>query len=420
MAWPTLTVELGLTTSSTALVLGDATLGLVGTGTLGAVTWTDVTTDVVESSGVSLNRGSTRNQGPYFRYEAGSCQFTLLNRNGKWDPTNTTTSPYASGGLTQLKPGVPVRISATSGGTRFVLFVGKVDSWQVDYSEAGTHSTAQVTASDPIAYLVAADPVESGEQGTGENAGARLGRILDNVEWPAADRDIDTTGQGTFQATTLAQAAWTEATLVADSVNGYLAADNLGRVVYREKNRLPRTSSVAFDDTGANLPLVDVQTSYDTDQLYNLAKLARAGGTEQWASDATSQSQFGLSTFSRSDLVVQTDEQVLDAANFVVSQYGELTTRVEGITSVLNGGSADAAWAQLLGLDVLDRATVSFRTPDGRTVTRSGLVRGIGLNVRVNDWRWAVSFSQVPDPNGDFTIGDNNFGVIGQNTLAAF
>lgn len=87
MAWPTLTVELGLTTSSTALVLGDATLGLVGTGTLGAVTWTDVTTDVVESSGVSLNRGSTRNQGPYFRYEAGSCQFTLLNRNGKWDPT---------------------------------------------------------------------------------------------------------------------------------------------------------------------------------------------------------------------------------------------------------------------------------------------------------------------------------------------
>jgi len=420
MAWPTLAVELGFTASSAGLVIGDATLGKIGTGTLGAVTWTDVTADVVESGGVSLNRGSTRNQGPYFRYEAGSCQFTLLNRDGKWDPTNVTTSPYASGGLTQLKPGVPVRISATSGGTRFVLFVGKVDSWQVDYSEAGTHSTAQVTASDPIAYLVAADPLESAAQGTGENAGARLGRILDNVDWPVADRDIDTTGQGTFQATTLAQAAWTEATLVADSVNGYLAADNLGRVVYREKNRLPRTSSVTFDDTGANLPLVDVQTSYDADQLYNFAKLARAGGTEQWASDTNSQSQFGLSTFSRSDLVVETDDDVLDAASYIVNQYGDLTTRVEGISSVLDGGSSDASWAQLLGIDVLDRATVSFRTPDGRTVTRSGLVRGIGLSVRVNDWRWAISFAQVPDPNGDFTIGDNTFGVIGQNTLAAF
>ena len=419
MAWPTLTVELGLTTSATALILGDNVLGLLGTGTLGAVTWTDVTSSVLEGEGVSLNRGSTRNQGPYFRYEAGACEFTLLNRNGEWDPTNTT-GPYASGGLTQLKPGVPVRISATYGGTLFVLFVGKVDSWQVGYAEAGTHSTATVTATDPIAYLVAANPLESGEQGTGENAGARLNRILNNVDWPVADRDIDTSGLGTLQATTLAQAAWTEATLVADSVNGYLAADNLGRVVYREKNRLPRISSVTFDDTGANLPLVDVQTSYDTDQLYTLAKLARAGGTEQSATNETGVSQFGLSTFSRSDLVVQTDDQVLDAANYISGQYGELTTRIEGISTTLHDGSSTTAWAEMLGLDVLDRATVSFTTPDGRTVGRAGLVRGIGLRVRTNDWRWGVSFSQVPDPNGDFTIGDNNLGVIGQNTLAAF
>ena len=419
MSWPTLTVELGFTTSSSALILGDDTRGLLGTGTLGATTWTDVTADVLEGDGVSLNRGSTRNQGPYFRYEAGSCQFSLLNRDGKWDPTNTT-GPYAPGGITQLKPGVPVRISATSAGTTFILFVGKVDSWQVGYSEAGTHSTAEVTASDPIAYLVAADPLESAEQGTGENAGARLNRILDNVDWPTDARDIDTSGFGTLQATTLAQGAWTEATLVADSVNGYLAADSLGRVVYREKNRLPRISSVTFDDTGSNLPLVDVQTSYDTDQLYTLAKLACSGGTEQSATNEVGVSQFGLSTFSRSDLLVQTDDQVLDAANYIVGQYGDLATRIEGISTVLHDGSSAAAWAQLLDLDVLDRATVSFTTPDGRKVTRNGLVRGISLSVRTNDWRWAISFAQPPDPNGDFTLGDPNLGVLGQNTLAAF
>lgn len=419
MAWPTLVVELGLTTSTTSLILGDESRGLLGTGTLDAITWTDVTSSVLEGSGVSMNRGSTRNQGPYFRYEAGSCQFALLNRDGNWDPTNTA-GPYTSGGVTQLKPGLPVRVSATYSGTAFVLFVGKVESWHVDYSEAGTHSTAQVTASDPISYLVAANPLEGSQQGTGENAGARIGRILDNVDWPAADRDVDTSGLGTFQATTLAQAAWTEATLVADSVNGFLAADNLGRVVYREKGRLPRSSSVTFDDTGANLPLVDVQTSYDADQLYNLAKLARTGGSQQSAQDTTSISQFGLSTYSRSDLVVQTDDQVLDAANFVVGQYGDLTTRVEGISTILDSGSTDRAWSEMLELDVLDRATVVFRTPDGRTLSRDGMVRGISLSVRANDWRWAVSFAQVPDPNGDFTLGDTNFGVLGQNTLAAF
>ncbi|MFM7062643.1 MAG: hypothetical protein ACKO04_04000 [Actinomycetes bacterium] len=419
MAWPTLVVELGLTTSTTSLILGNDPRGKLDTGTLDAVTWTDVTSSVVEAAGVSINRGSTRNQGPYFRYEAGSCQFKLLNRNGAWDPTNTS-GPYSAGGVTLLKPGVPVRVSATYGTATFVLFVGRAESWQVDYMEAGTHSTTTVTASDPIATLVAADPLEQGQQGTGENAGARINRVLDNVGWPAADRDVDTSGLATFQATTLAQAAWTEATLVSDSVNGYLAADSLGRVVYREKNRLPRSSTMTFDDTGANLPLVDVQTSYDADQLYNLAKLARTGSTEQSASDVTSQSQYGLSTFSRSDLVVQNDDQVQDAANYIVSQYAQLTTRIESVRSVAHAGSSDAVWLQLLDLDVLDRATVSFQTPDGRTVSRDGLIRGIGLSVRANDWRWAVSFSQAPNPLGNFTLDSPTLGVLDQNTLAAF
>jgi len=419
MAWPSLAVELGLEVSSTALVLGDASSGLLGTGTLGRVDYTDVTASVLEASGVQLNRGSTRNQGPYFRYEAGTCQFTLDNRDGTWDPTNLT-GPHVAAGRTLLQPGLPVRVRATYDSTTYDLFVGTVSSWAVEYGDAGTTSTATVTAVDAIASLSAADPIESAEQGTGENVGQRIGRILTNVDWPMDARDLDTSGTETLLSTTLASAAWSEATLAADSVNGYLAADRAGNVVYRSKGSVPRTSSLVFDDQGVGLPIVDVETSYDDEQTFNVVKLAREGGTEQAREDEQSRARYGVRGYGRSDLVVSTDQLVADSAAYIIGQFADLETRIEGITTTLTGSSPAAWWSQLLDLDVLQRATVSFETPDGRTVTRHGLVRGVGLSVRVNQWRWAVSFTQAPDPNGNFILGSATFGVLGTNTLQAF
>lgn len=419
MAWPSLVVELGLETSSTALVLDDPVDGLLGTGTLGRVAFFDATSSVLESSGVQLNRGSTRNQGPYFRYEAGSCQFTLDNRDGDWDPTNLS-GPHVAAGRTKLQPGVPVRISATYQGQTFRLFAGAVQSWQVEYGDAGLMSTATVTAVDPIATLSAADPLESPEQGSGENVGRRIARVLSNVGWPLDARDLDTSGLETLLPTTMATAAWSEATLAADSVNGYLAADRTGTVVYLGKASVPRVSSLVFDDQGTGLPFVDVETSYDDEQTYNVVKLARDGGTEQARTDSTSQARYGLRGYSRSDLVVSTDQLVADSADYIVGQFSDLETRIEGLTSVLTSSDPDSSWRQMLGIDVLQRATVSFETPDGRTVSRAGLVRGVGLSVRTNQWRWSVSFTQAPDPGGDFILGSETFGVLGQNTLQAF
>jgi len=419
MAWPTIAVRLGTSATSSALILDDVAEGLLGTGTLGSVQFVDVTADVIESSGVSINRGSTRNAGPYFRYEAGSCQFSLNNLSGNYDPENLG-GPHVAAGRTLLAPGLPVRVDATYNGTTFVLFVGTVESWSVAYDEAGLMSTATVTASDPVATLAVANPVESALQGANENAGNRISRVLAQVGWPVDATSLDVGGLETLQATTLSSAAWDEATLAADSAGGFLAADTEGRVIYVDKRRLPRTSEITFDDLGVNLPLAEVETSYDSEQLYNAAKIANVDGAEQSAEDVVSRNRFGLRTFSRADLILATDEQALDAAKFVVGQFADLATRIEGLSTTLGNGAPDSHWLSMLGIDVLTRATVSFRTPDGRTISRDGLVRGVTLAIRVNQWRWSISFAEPPDPNGDFVLGSTDYGVLGVNQLALF
>jgi len=419
MAFPTAVISIGVSATTGGLILDDEDQGILGTNTLGTQLFTAITNDVLESDGVSINRGSTRNEGPYFRYEAGSCQFRLRNLDGIYDPENLS-GPYVVAGRTQLAPGLPVKIQATYAGGTWDLFNGTVQSWQVVYDASGQNATAVVTASDAVATLAVANPVPSALQGGYENAGRRIGRVLTNVGWPKAARNIDGSGTEQLQETTLSTAAYDECRGAADSAFGFFAVDVSGRIVYVDKRNIPRTSSVTFDDSGTNLPIGQIETSFDSEQIFNQTKFTRVGGVEQTADDPTSQNRFGLRTYQNTSLIVTTDEQARDLGSFVVTQYGDLSTRIEGVSLKMKSNASADKWYSLLNLDVLDRASLSFVTPDGRTVSRDGLVRGLNVGIRKSEWSWSVSFYEPLDPNGNFVLGDSGLGVLGQNTLARF
>jgi hypothetical protein len=419
MAFPSAVVSIGVSSTTGGLILDDVDQGILGTNTLGTELFTAITDDVLEKDGISINRGSTRNAGPYFAYEAGSCQFRLKNLDGTYDPENLA-GPYVVAGRTQLAPGLPIKVEAVYQGATWPLFNGTVESWQVVYDDNGRNATAVVTASDAIATLAIANPVPSPLQGGYENAGRRIGRVLTGVAWPKAARNIDGTGTEQLQETTLSSAAYDECRGAADNAFGFFAVDVHGRVVYTDKRNMPRNSSVTFNDSGSNLPIGQVETSFDSDQIFNQTKLTRVGGVEQTADDQVSQARFGLRTYENSSLILTTDEQVRDLASFVVAQYGDLSTRIEGVSLTMKPDATNSQWFALLNLDILDRASMSFVTPDGRTIERDGLVRGLNIGVRKTVWSWSVSFYEPLDPNGDFVLGDSEFGVLSQNTLARF
>lgn len=404
MGAPYFTVELGLSAGTPAFTLDDATKGQLSPASPGpdyplgddlGYTWTDIT-DYVLDDGFSFHRGATRAQGPWWRYESGSASFTVDNLDGRFDPLNLS-GPYVSAGTTNLRPGVPVRISANVDGGVETMWMGVVDSIAIPYNSA-TWSTAQFTCVDAVERLQAADLAElTTSVGAGDTVAQRINRVLDRMGWPAAARDLDTITGNTLQATTMAAPSWAQILLAADSDAGYVWIDRTGKVVWRTRSALSSVASVQFSSVAGSTALGfdEIEISRDVQQVYNSVNLARAGGTALLVEDVDQQALIGqVRGYARSDLVCENDAQLGDVATWVLSTFAALTTRVESITVRPPADTtllSAASWLTLLRLDIGSTISVSHATPDGRTITSTGVIRGVDWTAGVR--RFEVKFS---------------------------
>lgn len=420
MTWPTLTVRIATSASTDAFTLDDDPRGelanlstddLYGLGDTFGRTWSDITTSVRSDAGIRINRGSTRQQGPFFVFESGQLQFELDDRSGDFDPLNLD-GPYVSAGVSQLIPGLPVTVSATHAGTTWVLFTGYVDSWNKTYpGEGNTDSVVQVMASDPAAYLQKALPNQVAAVGSGEYVHQRLDRLMDAVSWPTDQRNLDDRGTVQLLPTEQTDEVWTEMQSAATSVNGYLFVSVDGIVVYRDRSSFPVTNDVTLGE-GMDLPVVDLELANDWDQIYNVVRLQRPEGAVQQLRDETSVARFGTRAFTRNDMWQNSDGAVADSAEIVLTQSKDQRLRLDGAVVEPDDTYSNDQWAAMLGLELLTRIGSTIETTDGRTVSNDGLVRGVQLSVAPYRWSWRVSTIAAPDRGGNFTLDDLGVGLL--------
>jgi hypothetical protein len=422
VATPLFTVEIGLASATedfrldlTQLSPSTAPAVDAPLGQDQGYAWTDVSDYVLE--GLTFRRGSTRSQGPFWRYEVGTATVTLDNLDGRFDPLNLS-GPYVSAGASEIRPNLPVRIAAVVGSTTETVWTGVVDSVDLDYTST-TYSTVGLRCVDGVAFLQAADlPELSSPVGAGDTVAARIARILDRVGWPAAQRDLDPITAGTLQGSTLAASAWADILLSADSDAGYLWFDRTGRLVYRTRGAIPSEPGLTFSSsaTTAGKDFVAVTISRDVAQVYNSVSLARAGGTALTVEDGDAQAAIGqVRGYSRSDLVAETDDQVADVASWIVGTSAELLTRVEEIvleppaeTDLL----AEAEWWDLLRLELGDVVRVVHATPDGRDVDVDAVVRGLDWEASVRSFRLKVALQTQNPTYTMFVLDDEVRGVL--------
>jgi len=422
MGTPLFTVELGLASASTAFTLdltqlSPATAPAVDEplGSDQGYVWTDVSEYVLE--GLRFRRGSTRSQGPFWRYEVGTATVQLDNLDGRFDPLNLS-GPYVSAGASEIRPNLPVRISATLNGTTETMWVGVVDSVDLDYASV-TYSTVELRCVDGVAFLQAADFAElSTAVGAGDTARARIERILDHVGWPAAQRDLDPVTMSTMQATTMAASAWAQILLTADSDGGYVWFDRDGRIVYRTRGAVATMPSLTFSSSSstAGKDFVGVTISRDVDQVYNTVSLARKDGTAVTVEDVDAQATIGqVRGFSRSDLVCETDDQVGDVASWILGVYSTLQTRVEELVlrpPADTNAMSSAEWWEMLRLEIGDVVRVVHATPDGRDVTLDAAVRGLEWSAGVRSFTVKVSLQTLNPDYTMFVLDDDVRGVL--------
>lgn len=415
------TIEIGFpltSATSTDLFVGDATRGLIGTGTLAAEqSWVDVTPYV---SQWSTRRGSSRVDGPVLRYDPGVCTVLLDNSDRRFDPTNLA-GPYVAGGVSQVTPRRQVRISGTWNGTTYPIFRGFADAWQVAWDPgAASTSTVTLTATDGTKILATYNGMALGSPtGAGELSGARVHRILDSASWPKSDRVI-ATGDTALAGTTLAAAAYTDLLLTVDSELGELYIDAAGNVTFRNRRAIlndtrSTQSQVTLGDTVSDVPYEDLTITYDDTQIVNLALIGRVGGTQQQAADTISQQTYLVRTQNRTDLLMTTDAEAADYAGFLVYQGKDPELRFDQVS--LWPTTFDGLWPHALGREFGDRITLVRHPPGGGTITRDCFIRGVSHQGSADDWRtqWVL---QSATRYQFFTLDNPTFGVLDANALA--
>ncbi len=448
--WPGIIVEAGFVPTApglagTELILGDAVLGKLGTGTLAAGTvWTSLGgylpdgTAIIQS--VTITRSSTREQGPLVTYEAGTATITLANSDGRFSPENLA-GPYVAAGQTQVRPMVPVRVRAAWNGVTYDLFSGFVRSWTPPTAQNGPDYDITVAqAQDAFCVLEGVTiPATGSPQGAGELSGARVSRILGAAGWYASAQGLSAigAGQSALQGTTYGDTALSLLRLTADSEIADLYMDGAGRVRFRDRHApLTETRSAAvqavFGDTagtahpaGTELAYAEITRPDDDTTMANDIQATISGSSNlQRAQDATSAARFLFPrSYPRSDLILQADADALQWASYVLAISRNDESRFDSLTLQADA-DPDGLFPQALGRELGDRIQVWRRPPQGSglpyasgSVTSPGTFANI-LFLTVAPGTYTVSWTVTL--SGTAGAGDaDNFRLVNGVTVIA-
>jgi hypothetical protein len=439
--WPQITVEAGFTpagpgTGITDLILGDAVNGLLGTGTLGTSTvWTTLNGyigDVPVVQSVTITRTSTRQQGPLTTYEAGTATIVLANSDGRFSPENLA-GPYVTGGVTQVRPMIPVRVRATWGSAGYTLFTGYVRSWTPPTAQLGPDYDYTIAeATDAFCVLAGITIPAAGLAGAGELSGARVTRILAAAGWYSTAQglsDIDA-GQSKVQGTTLGGTALSLLQLTADSEIADLYIDGAGRVTFRDRHApltdaRSTTVQAVFGDTagtshpaGTELPYVEITRPDDDTTMANDIQATIDGSSSmQEAKDAAAVARFLFPrTYARSDLILQADADALGWAQYVLAISKNDESRFDALTLQADA-DPDDLFPQVLGRELGDRIQVWRHPPGTAAISKDCFIRSITHTITVDGWvtEWGL---QNAARYSFMVLGDPTLGVLGSNSLA--
>ena len=393
------TVELGL---SKAFTLDDPVAGVIGSTefTIGGVAWADVTDRV---RGISISRGKNRDLD---RFNAGSLSVEFNNTDRAFDPLYTS-SPFFG----NIVPRRGVRVLAD--GT--AQYVGKVTDWNLGYDPSG-QSIAALDAADAFTFL--AQQVLTVGTAVEQTSGARVNAVLSQatIDWPLADRDIDT-GASTLGADVFDGNALTYLQKVELSEGGLLFIDKDGRVAFKDRLSTPTTDNVTvFADDGTGIPFAPAQVEYGTEQLFNQITVASPAGTAT-ANGALSQTRYGILENSVNTLL-STLTQVEDYADFLVGRYDEPEYRFAQIAVDMSNLSS-AQKASMFALDMASVIQIKFTPNDvGDPIERYGLVISIGHDISADEHIMTVGVGSLQ--TSLFVLDDAEFGKLSGAGVLAF
>lgn len=386
------------------------------TGIFGTNVFADSAAVIVDVSSqvnrIETNRGRTALSD---QFQTGSLTLRITDQNGDFNPQNPS-SPY----YTLLTPMKKVQITATYNSVTYPIFSGFITSYVTTYPDDGEGvaiTTIQAVDAFRLAQLAQISTVAG--TSAGQLSGARIDNILDEIDWPASQRDIDP-GLTTLQADpgtnrTALQALFT----VADSEYGaiYVSADN--NFVFQDRSVTVASiggTPTVFADDGSGISYFDATWILNDVLVFNKATITRAGGSPQVALNQASIDKYFLHSYFLDNLLMQSDAVALDYAQAYVASRQETTIRVDAIVLDLYTPNYNSGIIAALDLDFFDPITVKTTQPGGSMLEKTLQIFGVRMAITPNSWK--TTFTTLEPVIDGFIIGNVDYGVLGQNVLS--
>jgi len=216
--------------------IGDAKYGILGTGTLASSTVPDPIVDLTPNvRNITIERGRNIQSDQYI---AGTAVVRVLDPDSYFNPQNTS-SPYYG----YLVPLRKLRIAATTATPQKFLFSGYTTEYRYTYPQGQEIGYVDIYVADAFRLFNLAQVQTVADSGAGQSTGTRIGKILDQISFPASMRTL-ATGQSSCIADPAVLRTSLEAIKnVEFSEQGAFYIDPSGTAVFKARNTV--VSSIA-------------------------------------------------------------------------------------------------------------------------------------------------------------------------------
>jgi hypothetical protein len=388
--------------------IGDDRNGIIGVSTFAG---SEVPEPVIDLS--SVTRQITIRRGRNVMrdtYEAGNCTIRVLDPDSYFNPQNVS-SPYF-GYLTPLRK---IRVAATTATTQHFLFSGYVQDYRYTYPKGQETGYVDLICSDAFRLFAMANVSTITDATAGQTTGTRIGKILDQVDFPTNMRIIDT-GSTTCQADPATTRSSLQALQVAEfTEQGAFFIRTDGTAEFKDRNDVVGSLGAApieFNQT-TGIPYSDLKFAFDDKLIINNATMTRVGGATVSKSDADSIAKYFPHGMNVENLIAQTDAQVQNIADIYVATRKETTIRIDAMTVDLL--DPDVPTDTMIGLDYFDNLKITNVQPDGSTIVKTLQAQGLAWDITPNSMRCTVTTLE-PIVEG-FIIGSSTYGIIGQSIM---
>lgn len=394
---------------------GFAQACLIDSGIFGTNIFADSAAVIVDvSDQINLIQTNRGRNAVADQFSTGTLSLRIVDQQGDFNPQNPS-SPYA-GLLTPMKK---VSITATYEGVTYPIFAGFITGYQtIQPKEATDVTLTTITAVDALRLAQNAQISTVTGASAGDLTGTRINQILDEIEWPASMRDVDT-GLTTVQNDPGTQrTALAACQTVSTTEYGAFYVDATGSFVFQD--RTVTVASIAgtptfFSDDGTGITYKDAAWVLNDVLVFNKATVVRSGGSPQVATNQDSINKYFLHSYYVDNLLMETDAVALDYARAYVASRQETTVRCDALTLDLYTPDYNAGIIAALELDFFDPITVKTTQPGGSYLEKT--LQIFGVSNRITPSSFIVNFVTLEAIIDGFIIG-TEYGRIGIDSLS--